>query len=114
MVYRVLREAQVTRDLDLIEDYLVATYLSLGEDEEGATSRATARIEDAQSYIRSFANHPHRGTEHPRIHHGLRTVTSNRFIYYFEIDEPRSEVRVLAVFFGGVNHQKQILDRLQH
>jgi hypothetical protein len=25
-----------------------------------------------------------------------------------------SEVRVLAVFFGGVDHRQQILDRLRH
>lgn len=114
MVYRVLRAAEVTRDLDLIEDYLVQTYQGFGDDVERATIKAVDRVNEAQAYMRTFTMHPHRGTEHPDTRTGLRTVTSNRFIYYFEIDEASLEVRVLAIFFGGIDHQRQILDRLTH
>jgi toxin ParE1/3/4 len=65
------------------------------------------------AYLRTFAEHPHRGTEHPEILPGLRTATSKKFVVYFEIDETRSEVRILAVFFGGVDHIRQILERLR-
>lgn len=112
--HRVRRAAEVTRDLDLIEGYLVQAYQDLGDDLEGATERAAARIEGALACMRSFEVHPHRGTEHPEIGPGIRTVTSERFIFYFEIGEPLSEVRILAVFFGGVDHRRQILDRLRH
>lgn len=111
--HRVRRAADVTRDLDLIEGYLVQVYQDLGEDLENAAGRAAARIGEALAYMRTFEVHPHRGTEHPEIRPGIRTVTSKRFIFYFEIDESLSEVRILAVFFGGVDHRRQILDRLR-
>ena len=114
MVYRVLRTADITRDLDLIEDYLVETYRGLGDDVEQAMVKALDRVKEAQAYMRTFTMHPHRGTEHPDVRTGLRTVTSNRFIYYFEIDEPSLSVTILAVFFGGIDHQRQVLDRLTH
>jgi hypothetical protein len=41
-------------------------------------------------------------------------VTDKSFAFYFEIDEPTSEVRILATFFGGADHRRQILDRLRH
>ena len=76
-------------------------------------ARAAARIGAALTYMRTFDGHPYRGTEHPEIRSGIRTVTSKRFVFYFEIDEPLSEVRILAVFFSGVDHRQQILDRLR-
>jgi len=30
------------------------------------------------------------------------------FVFYVEIDEPSSEVRILATFFGGADHRRQI------
>ncbi|CAO3373988.1 hypothetical protein [Azospirillum argentinense] len=75
--------------------------------------RAAGRIGEALAYMRTFEAHPHRGTEHPDIRSGIRTVTSRNFIVYFEIDEGLVEVRILAVFFGGVKHSRQILDRLR-
>ena len=112
--YRARRAAAVTRDLDLIEGYLFETYQQLGDDLESSSERAAVRIDEALSYMRTFEGHPHRGTEHPEIRPGIRTVTSSKFIFYFEIDEPASEVRILAVFFGGVDHRRQIMDRLRH
>lgn len=112
--YRVRRAASVTRDLDLIEGHLVRVYHDLGDDEEAATERAATRIVAALDYMRTFESRPYRGTEHPEIRPGLRTVTSRNFVFYFEIDEPLTEVRILAVFFGGANHSQQILDRLRH
>lgn len=112
--YRVRRAAGVTHDLNLIEEYLVQVYHRLGDDFQSATERAAARVMDAVAYMRTFERRPHRGTEHPKIRPGIRTVTSKRFIFYFEIDELLSEVRVLAVFFGGLDHRQQIMDRLRH
>jgi hypothetical protein len=113
-VYKVRRAADITRDLDLIEGYLVQAYQTFGEDPLNATERAAARIDEALDYMRTFEARPHRGTERPDVLPGIRTVTSNRFIFYFEIDEPLAEVRILAVFFGSVDHTRQILDRLRH
>jgi len=112
--YRVSRAADVTRDLDLIEEHLVQVYQEFGDDLEFAMERAAARIDEALMYMRTFAGHPHRGTEHPQIWPGIRTVTNKSFVFYFEIDEPSSEVRILATFFGGADHRRQILDRFRH
>jgi plasmid stabilization system protein ParE len=112
--YSVRRAAHITQDLELIEDYLFQVYQDLGEDQDISTERAASRITEALQYMRTFEAHPHRGTEHPEVQSGLRTVTSKRFIFYFVIDDLLSEVRILAVFFGGVDHRRQILERLRH
>jgi plasmid stabilization system protein ParE len=110
---RVRRAADVTGDFDLIEEHLVKTYQEFGEDLDSAVERAAARIEEALIYMRTFVTHPHRGTEHARIRPGIRTVTNKNFIFYFEVDDLSSEVRILAIFFGGVDHRQQVMDRLR-
>jgi len=112
--YRVRRAATVTGDLDLIEDHLVTAYQEFGEDLQTAVARAAARIDGALAYMRTFVTHPHRGIEHPRIRPGNRTVTNKNFIYDFEVDDPALEVRILAIFFGGLDHRQQIMDRLRN
>lgn len=111
--YRVRRAGGVTADLDLIDEYLTQVYQDHGDDLAAAMERSATRVEEALAYLRTFEHHRHRGTEHPEIRPGIRTVTGNRFVFYFEIDEPASEVRILAVFFGGVDHRRQIADRLR-
>ncbi len=111
--YRVRRAADVTHDLDLIEEHLVRSYQEFGEDFESAVGRAHVRIDEALISMRTFATHPHRGTEQPKIRPGLRTVTNRSFVFYFEIDEPLVEVRILAIFFGSMDHRTQIVDRLR-
>ncbi len=112
--YKILRQAGVTRDLDLIAEHLVRSYTAFGEDAEEAEARAAARVLEALAYMRTFETHPHRGTEAPEVSSGLRHDTHRRFVLYFEVDEPASEVRILAVFFGGADHRQQVVDRLRH
>jgi plasmid stabilization system protein ParE len=112
--YRVSRAADVTRDLDLIEDHLVQADQDFGDDLEDAMERAAARIDAALAYMRAFATHPHRGIEHPTIRPGSRTPTGKSFIFYFEGDQAASEVRILAILFGGADHRRQIVDRLRN
>lgn len=111
--YRVRPTVAAERDFDLIEDHLVRVYQEFGDDLDSAVERAAIRIVAALAYMRTFEIQPHRGTEHPRIRPGIRSVTDKSFIFYFEIDEAMSEVRILATFFGGADHRRQILDRLQ-
>jgi plasmid stabilization system protein ParE len=112
--YRVIRAADVTRDLGLIEEHLFRSYRHFGEDSETAQARAAERIEDILIYMRTFETHPHRGTEHNTIRPGVRTATHKNFVLYFEIDEASFEVRILAAFFGGADHRHQIIDRLRN
>jgi plasmid stabilization system protein ParE len=112
--YRVRRAANVAGDLDLIEEHLVKTYQEFGEDLQTAVARASARIDDALAYMRTFVTHPHRGTEQAKIQPGIRSVTNKNFIFYFEVDDLSSEVRILAIFFGSIDHRRQIMDRLRN
>jgi len=60
----------------------------------------------------SLADLPHQGTLHPKVMPGLRSVTKNRANFYFTVDDEAQIVRVLAVFFGGQDHQRAMLVRL--
>jgi toxin ParE1/3/4 len=112
-LYNVLPARGVVRDFTLIEDFLFKTYRDLGDDPEEAGGRAAARVKAARAYMRTFERNPHRGTEHPEIRPGARTVTKEKFIFYFEINETEFEVMIFAVFFGGEDHRQKIMDRLQ-
>ncbi|MBR0641221.1 hypothetical protein [Plastoroseomonas hellenica] len=111
--YRILLAADVPLDLERIEEHLVRSYSDFGEDETSAAERAAERIAGALAYMETFHVQPHRGTEHPEVLLGIRNVTHERFIYYFRVGDPAGEVRILAVFFGGVEHRRQIADRLR-
>jgi len=110
----VRRAADDTRDLELIEEHLVKTYQEFGEDFEPAVERAADRIDDALVYMRTFVTHPQPCTEHAQIRSGIRTVTNKNFIFYFDVDDISSEVRILAIFFGGIDHRQQVMDRLRN
>jgi toxin ParE1/3/4 len=112
-LYNVLPARGVVRDFTLIEDFLFKTYRDLGDDSEEAVSRAAVRVKAARAYMRTFERNPHRGTEHPEIRPGVRTVTKEKFVFYFEINETKFEVMIFAVFFGREDHRQKIIDRLQ-
>jgi plasmid stabilization system protein ParE len=61
----------------------------------------------------TFATHPRGGTVHPELRDGVRHVTAEHFVYYFEIDDRLAEVKILTVFFGGEDHSEQIAERLR-
>lgn len=62
--------------------------------------------------MRALGRTPHQGTLRPELAPGLRSVTKDRAIFYFDVDDDRRVVRVLAVFFGGQDHQRLMLKRL--
>ena len=60
----------------------------------------------------SLGEAPHQGTLRADLLPGLRSVTKDRAIFYFDIDDDRRTVRILAVFFGGQDHTRRMLMRL--
>ncbi len=42
----------------------------------------------------------------------MRHVTKNKVVFYFQIQELQKVLRLLAVFFGGQDHQRHMLRRL--
>ena len=112
MAFEVVRSAACSRDLGLILEHLVEAYSAFGEPLPDAFDRAARRIRAIEADMMSLGEAPFQGTVRPALAPGLRQVTKNKAIFYFDIDEMRGEVRVLAVFFGGQDHQRHMLSRL--
>jgi toxin ParE1/3/4 len=110
--YDISRAVSVTRDLVAIRRHLTRSYVEFGDTPKAAADRAAVRLREAFDYMGTFASHPHRGTVHPELQAGIRHVTYRNFVFYFEIDEERARVKILAIFFGGADHSRQIVERL--
>lgn len=112
MTYRVERLRQANDDLDSLFDFLVESYQDFGDDLETAVERAVQRVEGIKDDMRRLGAMPHLGTRLDVWMSGLRSVTKDRAIFYFTVDEGARVVRVLAVFFGGQDHRRAMLRRL--
>ncbi|MCO5733631.1 type II toxin-antitoxin system RelE/ParE family toxin [Rhizobium sp. SSA_523] len=112
MVYKINLAAAVSADFDQLFDHLFAVYLGTGDSIEEAYDRATNRVNDVARDVEKLAFHPHRGTLNSDLRPGLRHITKDRAIFYFWIDEQNRVVNVLAVFFGGQDHRRHMLERL--
>ena len=112
MAYEVIRAADVALDLELIFDYLVDAAEGFGEDTETAFRRAERRLDEIESGMEGLGEVPRQGTLRPHLGDDIRNVTKGRAVYYFVVDDDRQVVRVLAVFFGGQDHEARILLRL--
>lgn len=110
--YEVVRSEDCDRDLELVFDYLFATYRDLGEQALDAFERAEQRLLAIEGEINRLGAIPHQGTLAPLIMTGLRHVTKNSAVFYFIVDEAQRRVRVLGVFFGGQDHRAHILKRI--
>lgn len=113
MVFEVVRSLDSDRDLRLILRHLIDSYVNLGEPLPDAMVRASARARMIESEIDTIAIAPHQGTLLPDLRPGLRSVTRNRAIIYFDVDDIAKRVRILAIFFGGQDHRQHILKRLR-
>ncbi len=103
---------QAVRDLETVFDHLVASYQGFGDSEAEALKRAAARVMRIRNSAIALGKAPHQGTLRPDLLSGLRSVTKHRAIFYFVINDDAQKLRVLAVFFGGQDHQSAILKRL--
>ena len=112
MAWRVELAAEADLDLDLIFDHLLESYQSFGESLEEAFARAEARVREVRRAADRLGTAPHRGERHDALLPGLRHVTMDRAVYWFEVDEATERVRVLAVFWGGQDHARRMLARL--
>jgi plasmid stabilization system protein ParE len=111
--YRVERKQETQRDLDLIFDFLTASYVEFGESIERAMERAGQRLEQIEGEMEALGNLPHQGTLRNALLPGLRSVTKDRAVVYFEVDDKLHLVTILAVFFGGQDHQRHMISRLR-
>ena len=112
MAYEVLRAVAVVRDLDLIFDFLMTAAEAFGESPEDAFARAAGRIAAIESDLEALGRAPHQGTLRLHLGKTVRNVTKNRVVFYFEVDDTKQILRILAVFFGGQDHDAHILLRM--
>lgn len=110
--FQVERATDIDRDLALIFDFLYDTHRSFGYDADEASALAAKRVRQIERDLAALGRAPHQGTEQPHLVPGLREVTKDRAIFYFVVDDPSRTLRVLAVFFGGQDHQLHMLHRL--
>lgn len=112
MTYRVERAEDTGRDLEIIFDFLFDSFLAFGEDADTAMERASRRVLAVEDAMAGLGKVPHQGTLRPEFGEGLRSVTKERAVFYFEVEDEARVVRVLAVFYGAQDHQRRMLLRL--
>lgn len=112
MRFNLDRGSQVTRDLERIYDFLFDSYVGFGDKPEDADVAAAARVAQIEVAMEGLAERPHQGTLLPALLPNLRSVTKDRAIFYFNVDDEARMVRVLAIFFGSQDHQRHMLKRL--
>lgn len=112
MTWRTEFAADAERDFELIFDHLLEACESFGEPRAAAFEKAVQRLEGIRRAAEGIARAPCRGTRREDIAPGLRHVTIDRAIFWFDLDEAVKTVCILAVFFGGQDHMKHMLRRL--
>lgn len=110
--YKVTFSSDAERDFELIFEFLFESYIDFGEPVASAIDSAERRVQAIRADIENLAHAPHRGTLHEGILPGLRHITLDRAIVWFDVVEEETETRVLAVFFGGQDHVRRMLARL--
>ncbi len=109
---------EAINDLVLITEYLTQAYCGFGEPLAEANRHAQLRVEaiiaeaDLLATADSSATAPLRGESRDDLLPGLRHLALDRAVYWFRPRAEQREIQVLAVFFGGQDHQRRMLVRL--
>ena len=112
MRFRIEFSAEAERDFALIFDQLFESYRSFGTRVEAALDHCETRIRDIRLEADRLGAAPYRGESHDDPLPGLRHLTIDRTIYWFDVNEAEQRVRILAIFFGGPDHVRHMLTRL--
>lgn len=102
----------VQHDLKAIEHFVTQSAQAKGEPFERARRMGAARIDTILSSARSLPKAPRQGTLRPDLGPNIRHVTKDRAVIYFELIETSRTLRILAIFYGGQDHDSRILARL--
>lgn len=112
MVWRIELSAFIESDLISIEDFIFHSVTALGEPQDRASEMADRRIRTILTDLATLTRAPHQGTRCPNLGPNTRRTTKDRAIFYFDLIEDRQTLRILAIFFGGQDHDSRILARL--
>ncbi|MCI5047034.1 MAG: type II toxin-antitoxin system RelE/ParE family toxin [Aquisalinus sp.] len=113
MAFDVRYSEEAVADFQSILIFLADSYEAFGEPPEDAFERAVIRTRTLRSTISEvLSKAPHRGTLAEHLLPNLRHTTIDRAVIYFDIHEVTLTVHILAVFYGGQDHQSHMLRRL--
>lgn len=112
MAYSLVLAADAEDDLLGIFDFLFEAHQTFGLSAEDAFDKAEARVFAIRRHLDGLCVKPNRGTLHDDMLEGLRNVTLERAIIWFDVEEVQRRVRVLAVFWDGEDHRRRMLLRL--
>ncbi len=112
MAWTIEVSAAAEQDVALIFDHLVESYIGFGEAPVPAAEHATDRICKILDAMERIATAPYRGAAHDAWLPGLRHLTLERAIYWYQLDAQNETIRILAIFYGGQDHIRQMLLRL--
>ena len=112
MRFRIEFSAEAERDFSLIVDHLFESYVGFDESAETSLDHCEARIREIRREADRLCDAPFRGESHDDLRPGLRHLTIDRAINWFDVSETEQRVRVLAIFFGGQDHVRHLLTRL--
>lgn len=109
---RIEFSAEAECDFALIIGHLFESYRDFGESVETALDHCEARIRDIRQEADRLASAPFHGESHDDLLPGLRHLTIDRAVYWFDLNGADQRVRILAIFFGGQDHVRHMLTRL--
>lgn len=112
MVWQIELSDLIASDLSSIEDFIFHSATSLGEPKARASEMADRRIRTILIDLGTLTRAPYQGTRCPELGQNTRRVTKDRAIFYYDLIEDRQVIRLLAIFFGGQDHDARILARL--
>ncbi|SMO98847.1 type II toxin-antitoxin system RelE/ParE family toxin [Paracoccus laeviglucosivorans] len=104
--------ASAVEDLTLIEAHLKDAYITFGDRPVEAARRAEARVDSIIAEAERLTTAPFRGAPHDHLIPGLRHLELDRAIYWYLPDPALCRLQILAIFFGGQDHQRHMLVRL--
>lgn len=112
MTWTIEVSAAAKQDVALLFEHLVESYLSFGEARDAAVDHASNRIGDILDEMDRIATAPYCGQARDGLLPNLRHLTLNRAIYWYQLDAEHQTIRILAIFYGGQDHIRQMMLRL--
>ena len=102
----------VQRDLVAISRFIRQSAIATGEPYDRAIAMADKRLEKITAAATALTRAPYQGTRCPDLGPQIRRATKDRAIFYFDLNEEAQVIRLLAIFWGGQDHDARILARL--
>jgi toxin ParE1/3/4 len=112
MRFRIEFSAEAERNFALIFDHLFESYRGFGESVEAALDHCEDRIREIRQEADRLRTAPYRGDHRDDLLPGLRHLTIDQAVYWFDVNDAEQRVRFLAIFFGSEDHIRHMLTRL--